>query len=112
MSRITPGQSGKDPEREAWLKQFKGLPEGSAEDELFTDRVAREPVAKRRADAVTIEGEIEAVGEFARGVKQKLVDDREVDTDRHKHTKPILAVMVVLPVLIAIMLLVIFTFIV
>jgi hypothetical protein len=50
----TSGEPGQDPEREAWLKQFQGLPGDERPGELNIERPEYQPFAAPRSDNVNI----------------------------------------------------------
>lgn len=81
----TSRQGGNDPERDEWLKQFTGLPESSTDDELFNDRLVVERFEKRRADPMTIEGGINAIGEVASEMKSRSQSRQDSDSNDQNH---------------------------
>ena len=77
----TSGASGNDPEKDEWLKQFSGIPESYAPEDLTNDRPYFDSVMQKRADGLSIEGQIEGLGDAAAGLKAKFghdPDDRPV----------------------------------
>jgi hypothetical protein len=73
----TSGASGHDPEKDEWLKQFSGIPDSYDPDDLTTDRPYFDHIMQKRADGLTIEGQIEALGDAAAGIKEKYGHDRD-----------------------------------
>jgi hypothetical protein len=75
MSQTT-GEPGRDPDKDEWLQQFKGLPESYEPEDLTNDRPQVDRVMKKRTYGLSIEGQIEGIGDFAEGVRDRL-DSRD-----------------------------------
>jgi hypothetical protein len=67
----TSGEPGHDPEKDEWLKQFTGIPDSYEPEDLKTDRPYFDHIMQKRADGLTIEGQIEALGDAAANIKER-----------------------------------------